>query len=152
MVEPTYATVRLTPASTELLGLASQTTASVVGKLRMAGDSGSRFRQAAVPLGLIARIEPVAAGRPASFEPLDGIGSHALLFRSTFHAELRGHRLLPDVVERLAAIVEATTVGRLLVPRGLDGLMATEEVLRARLAEDRRPDHRAAAAGAGEGA
>jgi hypothetical protein len=57
----------------------------------------------------------------------------AELFGSTFHAELPGHRLLPAVVGDLATIVEATVVGRLSVPRGVDGLAAAERVLQSQL-------------------
>lgn len=150
-VEPTYATVRLTPASADFLDLGAVATAPVVGKLRMADLDGRRFRQAAMPLRFIASLEPAPAGAEASFEPLDGVGSHAILFGSTFHAELSGHHLLPVIVEKLASIVEATTVGRLRVPRGLDGLISAEQVLRHRLAEDRQPDRRAPGPGRGEG-
>lgn len=137
-VEPTYATVRLTPASTDLLGLRAEATSPVVGKMRIRGGSSRRFQQAPVELGLIASIEPAASGRTAMFDRLGGVSAHALLFGSTFHAELRGHRRLPAVVEQLGRIVDSTTVGRLVVPRGLDGLIATEELLRAELSKPSR--------------
>jgi hypothetical protein len=131
MVEPTYATVRLTPATTELLGLASEASSPIVGKVRIAGE-GRPFAQEPVELRLIANLQPVAAGVEARLDILDAVSAHATLFGSTFHAELKG-RLLPAVVARLGTIVESTPVGRLLVPRGLEGLAAAERLLRAQL-------------------
>jgi len=132
-VEPTYATVRLTPTSTELLGIVPDSLATVVGKLRLAGDGERAFRQDRVELALVAVVEPAPAGEPARFERLGGIDAHAELFGSTFHAELSGQRLLPAVVHDLATIVETTEVGRLFIPRGLDGLATAEHVVRSRL-------------------
>lgn len=131
--EPTYATVRLPPASAELLGIVAEPGSTVVGKLRLSDDGARPFRQDAVELALVAVLQPVAAGEVARFERLGGIDAHAELFGSTFHAELSGHRLLPAVVGDLATIVEATVVGRLSVPRGVDGLAAAERVLRSQL-------------------
>jgi len=126
--EPTYPTIRLSPASAELLGLRTVESSSVVGKLRV--DGGDRpFRQSSAELRAIALIEPIEAGRPATFERLDGMSAHARLFGSTFHADLGG-RLLPSVVDQLALLVERTAVGVLTVPRGIDGLGAAERVLR----------------------
>lgn len=133
-VEPTYATVRLTPASADLLGIVPEATSGVVGKLRITGDGDRAFRQQRVELGLIAIIEPAATGQPARFQRLDGIEAHARLFGSTFHAELSQTGRLPGVIERLASIVEVSTVGRLSVPRGIEGLTAAERLLRAHLA------------------
>ena len=134
-VEPTYATVRLTPASIELLGIVPEANSEVVGKLRIAGDDGRRFLQQRVELRLIAIIEPAATGQPARFQPLDGTEAHAMLFGSTFHAELAETGLLPAVIEHLASIVEVCTVGRLGVPRGVEGLAAAEGLLRDHLAQ-----------------
>ncbi|MDQ3895968.1 MAG: hypothetical protein M3326_01750 [Actinomycetota bacterium] len=129
-VEPTYSTVRLTPYSAELLGFGAEGTSSVVGKMRLAGNGGRAFREDRVELGVIAMIEPAPAGEVPRFERLPAMEAHARLFGSTFHADLSGNRLLPGVVDALASIVESTTVGRLSVPRGLDGLFATERLLR----------------------
>ncbi|HEV2068236.1 MAG TPA: hypothetical protein VGR26_00410, partial [Acidimicrobiales bacterium] len=133
VVEPTYATVRLTPASVELLGIVPEASAAVVGKRRITAEGNRAFRQQRVELGLIAIIEPGATGLPARFQPLDGGEAHARLFGSTFHAELSGTGLLPGVIDRLASIVEASTVGRLTVPHGIEGLAAAERLLRANL-------------------
>jgi hypothetical protein len=133
VVEPTYATVRLTPATADLLGMVPEARSEVVGKLRIAGDADRPFRQQRVGLWLIAIIEPAATGQPARFQRLGGSEAHARLFGSTFHAELSGTGLLPTVINRLASIVEASTVGRLTVPRGLEGLAAAERLLRANL-------------------
>ena len=133
VAEPTYATVRLTPASAELLGIDPDPGSTVVGKLRLSGDGPQAPRPDAVELGLVAILDPVPAGETARFQRLGGIDAHAELFGSTFHAELSGQRLLPTVVEDLATIVETTVVGRLSLPWGLDGLAAAERVLRSRL-------------------
>ncbi len=132
-VEPTYATVRLTPLSADLLGVVPEAGSEVVGKLRIAGDGDRAFRQERVELRLIAIIERAATGQPARFQRLDGSEAHARLFGSTFHAELSASGLLPAVIERLASIVETSTVGRLTVPRGIEGLGAAERLLRANL-------------------
>lgn len=139
VVEPTYATVRLTPASVDLLGIVPQANSEVVGKLRIAGDGASRFLQQRVELRLIAIVEPAATGQPARFQPLDGAEAHATLFGSTFHAELSETGLLPAVIEQLASIVEVSTVGRLTVPRGVEGLAAAERLLRHHLAQPGGP-------------
>jgi hypothetical protein len=128
-VEPTYATLRLTPASADLLGIDLSTSSSVVGKMRIAGTGRQAFHQGAVELRLIAVIEPVD-GDGASFEPIRGIEAHARLFGSTFHADLSADHLLPAMLEQLATVVETTTVGRLAVPRGVAGLAAAERLLR----------------------
>ena len=129
-VEPTYATLRLTPTSLEMLGLTHEPVSNVVGKVRLAGEGLRAFRQERVELGLIVVIDPVAAGEQARFEPLGGISAHAALFGSTFHADMSRDRRLPAIVEAIASIIEATTVGRLSVPRGLEGLAAAESLLR----------------------
>jgi hypothetical protein len=136
-VEPTYATVRLSPASAELLGIAADPLPTVVGKLRLSGCGAGAFRQEEVELALIVVVEPVPAGEAARFDRLGGIDAHAELFGSTFHAELSGSRLLPAVVDDLATLIESTVVGRLFVPRGRDGLAAAERWLRSGLEEDR---------------
>lgn len=128
-VEPTYATLRLTPASAGMLGIDPATSSAVVGKMRIAGNGRQAFHQGAVELGLIAIIEPVDDDE-ASFERLNGIDAHARLFGSTFHADLSRTNLLPAMLDQLATIVETTTVGRLAVPRGLAGLASAEQLLR----------------------
>ena len=133
MAEPTYATLRLTPASADLLGVDPSTCSGVVGKMRVHGQGRHAFHQGPVPLRAIAIIEPVTTG-PARFEPLPGAEAHARLFGSTFHAELSRAERLPATLEGLAAIVETTTVGLLRVPRGLDGLASAERLLRASVA------------------
>jgi hypothetical protein len=133
--EPTYATLRLTPATTDLLGIDPAVCSEVVGKVRVHGHGREAFHQGPVELRAIAIIEPVAAGE-ARFEPLAGADAHARLFGSTFHAELSRNDRLPATLEGLAAIVETTTVGLLLVPRGLDGLASAELLLRALVAPD----------------
>lgn len=135
--EPTYATLRLTPASTDLLGIDPAACSGVVGKMRVHGQGRQAFHQGPVELRAIAIIEPVSAGE-ARFEPLAGAEAHARLFGSTFHAELSRNDRLPATLEGLAAIVEATTVGLLLVPRGLDGLASAELLLRGLVAPDGR--------------
>src|SRR5690606_11090676 len=101
----------------------------VVGKVRVHGQGRRSFHQGPVELGAIAIIEPVTTGE-AHFEPLPGAEAHARLFGSTFHAELSRADRLPATLAGLAAIVEATTVGLLRVPRGLDGLASAERLLR----------------------
>lgn len=130
-VEPTYATVRLTPDSADLLGMDPSKSAAVIGKMRIAGEGSQAFSQEVVELRVIAIIEPAGAGEEARFEPLDGIDAHARLFGATFHSDLSQDRLLPAVLDRLASIVETSAVGRLTVPRGLEGLTAAERLLRA---------------------
>ncbi len=136
-VEPTYSTVRLTPASADLLGIQPEATSAVVGKRRIADEGASPFSQERVELRLIAIIQPGAAGSAADFERLGPLDAHAELFGSTFHADLSGGRLLESIVDRLASIVETTPVGRLTVARGLDGLAAAELSLRTLLESDR---------------
>lgn len=131
--QPTYSTVRLAGAGMALVGLPPSAGSPVVGKRRLTGEGDAAFLPAPVPLHLVAVVEPVAAGEGARFEAIAGIEAHAELFGSTFHAELASRRLLPTVVEELASIVETTAVGRLAVPRGVEGLAAAERVLRTRL-------------------
>lgn len=136
MAEPTYPTVRLSPASADLLGIDTRTAPSVVGKVRLPANGGEPFRQDPVEVRLIASLEPAPAGDDARFEQLSGVEAHARLFGSTFHAELTRERLLAAIVGDLASIVETATVGRLSVPRGLDGLAAAERLLQHRLDGD----------------
>ena len=131
--EPTYPTVRLSEASMRLLGLDLGDASPVVGKLRLTGQGTSAFNPACVALRVIAIVTPTAAGEPARFEPIGGVEAHAELFGSTFHADLATRRLLPAIVDDLAAIVDTTTIGRLTVPHGLAGLAASERLLRASL-------------------
>jgi hypothetical protein len=133
MVEPTYPTVRLTKDAAHLLGMPVDVGSPVAGKRRLA-DEGQRFRQEPAVLALIARIEPVAAGEPASFTKLRGAEAHTALLTSTIHADVRGGALFQDVLGRLVDVVERVTVGRLCVPRGRDGLADAERVLRDGLA------------------
>ena len=130
MAEPTYTTVRLSPASADLLGIDRQAASSVVGKVRIPANGDQPFRQDPVEVRLIVSLEPAPAGDDARFERLTGVDAHAQLFGSTFHPELSRKRLLPAIVADLASIVETATVGRLTVPRGLDGLAAAERLLR----------------------
>ncbi len=129
-VEPTYSTVRVTPASADLLGIDVKATSAVAGKRRLAGEGTRAFSPERVELHLVAIIQPTESA-VAQFEQVDALDAHAQLFGSTFHAELSGGPLLGSTVDRLASIVERTRVGRLSVPRGLDGLRAAERLLRA---------------------
>lgn len=133
MVEPTYATLRLTPVMAKLLGIHPDASSSVAGKLRVAPDGDRPFRQDLVELRLIVNLEPAGPREASEFKRLAPADAHARLFGSTFHAELLRRSLLAANVERLASIVETTTVGRLTVPRGIDGLAAAEALLRAQL-------------------
>lgn len=133
IAEPTYPTVRLTSASADLLGIDRSGVSYVAGKVRLPVNGSPSFRQDPVELRLIASLEPATGGEAPRFERLAGVDAHACLFGSAFHAELSRSRLLPAVVGGLASVVEATTVGRLTVPRGLDGLAAAERLLRAHL-------------------
>ena len=133
MAEPTYTTVRLSPASADLLGIDRHAAPWVVGKVRIPANGGRPFRQDPVEVRLIASLEPAAAGEDARFVRLTGVDAHARLFGSTFHAELSRKQLLPAIVGDLASIVETATVGRLTVPRDLEGLSAAERLLGAHL-------------------
>jgi hypothetical protein len=124
-VEATYSTVRLTPTSADLLAIDRAATSSVVGKMRIEDADGS-FSGAPVELRLIATITPAPSGEAASLRTLDGVDAHVDLFRSTFHAALTGGGLLEGAVDRLGAIVDRTTVARLTVPRGVEGLAAAD--------------------------
>lgn len=128
-VEPTYPTIRLAPASVDLLGIDPSLETSVIGKTRI--DRPHEFRLQSTTLQVVAILEPVAEGASARFRPLEVIEAHARLFGATFHADLSRSRMLPGVIDGLAAVVENTVVGHLDVPRGLDGLEAAEAVLAA---------------------
>lgn len=130
VVEPTYATIRLSPASMALLGIDESGSTSVIGKKRIEAEGAKAFSQERVELNVIVIIEPVPASDPPRFTKLDGIDAHARLFGATFHADFSQDRLLPSVLDRLAKIVETTTVGRLSVPRGRTGLEGAEQKLR----------------------
>ena len=134
MVEPTYPTVRLTADAARLLGISPDIGSPVAGKLRLGHGDGRRFRQRPAALALIARIEPAAAGDPASFTPLRGAEAHTALLTSTIHADRNGGALFRDVLGGLIHVVETVTVGRLCVPRGLSGLADAERILRDGLA------------------
>jgi hypothetical protein len=129
-VEPTYATVRLTPDSVELLGVDPAMSEGVIGKIRIAGAGAQAFTQEAVELRVIAIIDPVQAEVEARLDRLDSISAHARLFGATFHADLAADRSLPGVLDRLATIVETSIVARLSIPRGLAGLAVAESLLR----------------------
>jgi hypothetical protein len=129
MVEPTYPTVRLTRHATELLGLPTDVGSKVANKRRLS-DEGQRYRQEPATLAMIARIEPVPAGVPASFTKLRGAEAHTALLTSTIHADVKGGPLFRQVMTGLIDVVERVTVGRLCVPRGRDGLADAERVLR----------------------
>jgi hypothetical protein len=133
--EPTYATVRLTTAGAELLGVADAGS-MVAGKVRLDDSAACAFRQEPVELHMVAIVER-ATGPDASFERLRGIDAHAELFGSTFHADLSADHL-PAIVDGIAAIVESTIVGRLRVPEGLAGLHAAEQLLRRSVDEGAR--------------
>lgn len=127
--EPTYSTVRLSAASVELLGIDPDSTVPVAGKLRI-DDARRPFEPDAVDLRVLASIVRAPEGAAASFERLDAMDAHALLFGSTFHAELSSGPRLASTVDHLARIIEAADVGRLTVPEGRPGLAAAEAVLR----------------------
>jgi len=131
--EPTYTTLRLTPAGAELVGIDVADTSPVVGKLRLDGRTGSPFRQEPVPLRVVAVIEPDELAAEASFEPLSGMDAHAELFGSTFHSDFARDQRLPQVLTGLANIIESSSIGRLRVPRGRSGLASTELLLRSLL-------------------
>jgi hypothetical protein len=126
-VEPTYPTIRLTPASVELLGIDPDAETSVIGKTRI--HRPGEFVLDPSPLRLVAIIEPVPDDEPAAFHPMPDIEAHARLFGSTFHADLSRSRMLPGVIDGLATVIENALVGRLAVPRGIQGLAAAERVL-----------------------
>jgi hypothetical protein len=129
-VEPTYATVRLTPAAADLVGIDPTGCSPVVGKLRVEASGSRAFRSAPVHLRSIAVVVPVPEGASAGFEPLGAIDAHARLFGATFHADYSRTARLPTVMSSLARIVERVVVGLLSVPRGLEGLREAERVLR----------------------
>lgn len=131
--EPTYSTIRLSAASIELLGIDPSSTVPVAGKLRI-DDPTRPFAPDAVAVRVVASVVRAPAGAAASFERLDGMDAHALLFGSTFHAELSGGRRLTTTVDHLARIIETADVGRLTIPGGRRGLAAAERVLRDALA------------------
>lgn len=131
--EATYPTVRLTKESASLLGIDRAAGSPVAGKIRLADDRLHPFAAAPVILGVIAIVIPGDSGDAARFDLIGGAEAHAELFGSTFHADLRTRRLLPRIVEDLGRIVDATSVGRLVVPRGRAGLEEAEAVLRTTL-------------------
>lgn len=127
--DPTYSTIRLTPAAAELLAIVPEPGSAVAGKMRLTGRGVRPFQQAPVSLSVIAVLEPVAAGVEAAFIPMRGVEAHAELFGSTFHVDLTGGPRMRHVVASLASVVEQVTVGRLRVPRGIEGLRAAEILL-----------------------
>jgi hypothetical protein len=130
-VEPIFPTIRLTPDAGALLGIPAGEGTEVVGKRRLS-DAGAAlpFRQEPARLWLVAVLDPAPADRSAALSRLHGVDAHAALFSGAFHADLGGGPLMRDVVGRLAVVAETTTVARLTVPRGRDGLAAAEALLR----------------------
>ena len=126
--EPTYPTIRLTPDAVDLLAIRDPGE-RVVGKTRLVPGPGRPFDQEPAEVAVIARVEPVPAGQPAEVARLRGVDAHAALFGCTFHADLGGP-LMRSVLDRLAGVPDMTVVARLTVPRGREGLAATETVLR----------------------
>lgn len=135
--EPTYSTVRLTVAATELLGMAPDAGSDVVGKRRLESAGPQPFRRDPAVVGLIAFVVPVPADRIATVSRLRGAHAHATLFGTAFHTELGRGDLLRSVVNRLAIVTESVTVARLAVPRGREGLAAAEIALRRELSNRR---------------
>lgn len=128
--ESTYSTIRLTPESFDMLGLDRSSAPTILHKFRLADADTPGFSQERFDLGLIAIINPGGAGDDPRFEPIRGALAHARIFGSTFHSDFEGDQLLPSVMDAIASIVDQITVGYLTVPRGLDGLAATEQLLR----------------------
>ncbi len=128
-VEPTYATVRLTLESIDLLGITPEAGSEVVGKRRVQGYGAEAFQQGPVELALIAVLQPTSEAQ-AGFVRLRGVEAHAALFSSTFHLDLRARPFLRDTMNRLAEVAAAVVVGRLSVPRGAAGLARADQALR----------------------
>jgi hypothetical protein len=131
--EPTYPTVRLTQDAARLLGMAPDVGSGIAGKRRLS-DDGQRFRQQPAALALIARLEPVPEGEPATFTKLRGAEAHTALLTSTIHADVTGGAMFQNVLTGLVQVVESVQVGRLSVPRGRAGLADAERILRESLA------------------
>jgi hypothetical protein len=131
--EPTYPTVRLTPDAAHLLGMPPDVGSPIAGKRRLT-DEGQRFRQQPAVLALVARIEPVPAGQPATLTTVRGAEAHTALLTSTIHADVTGGALFQDVLTGLVRVVESVPIRRLSVPRGRQGLADAERLLRESLA------------------
>jgi hypothetical protein len=129
LVEPTYSTVRLTEAAARLIGVDPSSCSPIVGKLRLPASSDGDFDGAPVELIAIVAVEPAGEGGAAAFERLDAIDAHARLFAGCFHADFSGEARLPALMTGLASVVEEALVGRLTVPRGLEGLAEAERSL-----------------------
>lgn len=139
-VEPTYASLRVTPFSAGLVSLEGIATSMVVGKMRVAGEAAEQFQQDPVELRVIAIMRPVSESGQAQFSRLHGVQAHVGLFSATFHADFSASLGLPAITNRLTELVRTTTIGVLDVPRGIDGLRAAEQVLRSALvAADEMP-------------
>jgi hypothetical protein len=126
--EPTYSTMRLTFDSLKMLDIDPKKSAPIAGKVRVTGEGPEVFRPEPVELCVIAILVAGTAGSEATFTAVDGVEAHAELFGSTFHPDLT----MPSIartVDELGRIVDATTVGRLTVPRGRAGLSAAERLL-----------------------
>lgn len=130
MVEPTYATVRLTADAAGMLGISPEDASVVVGKRRLAGKGQHGFRQQPVVLETVVLLQAIDRDQPAVFTRLRGIDAHAALFSSAFHVDLARGALLQRTIDEVARTVEGCIVGRLTVPRGMAGLAAAERLLR----------------------
>ena len=129
-VQPTYATLRLTTASRDLLGLHDTPVIDVVGKHRVVGTAAAELHPEPVPIRLIACLDPADETEDAVLTPLVGVAAHAELFGSMFHAGLSDPEIVTPVVEGLATIIETVHVTRLTLPRGIPGLESAERLLR----------------------
>lgn len=128
-VEPTYSTMRLTTAATQLLGLPEDAGVLVAGKRRLRVFSkGSGTRRS--PLVAIARLVPVPATEDCVFTRRRGAAGMNVLLTNTFHVDLGAGGPLAGMVESLADIAASVVVGDLTVPRGRNGLDAADRVLR----------------------
>ena len=134
--EPTYSTIRLTPAAGDLLGIDLTAAPPVVGKRRVVDTDRFSFSGDVVDLDVVVVLERSST---AGFRPLGGIDAHVRLFSSTFHADLATRSALPSVVDRLALLVETTKVAVLSVPAGREGLGEAERCLRRVVSGTSRP-------------
>ncbi len=121
--EATYASIRLTDNSVDLLDVDDHT--PIAGKHRL-GLGSFDVLEEPVDLAVLAFVEPADT---TAIERLGPAATHAALFGSTFHADLDPDRTLPRVFEELAHVVEATIAVTLRVGRGIDGLDAARDAL-----------------------
>jgi hypothetical protein len=132
-VESTYAGIRLTADSHQLLGLRAGHGPEVAGKRAVSATTTGAFLQAPLPLAAVVVVEPVTVAHPELI-PLRGVDAHAALFRATFRSDLADIGSLNAIVDRLADVIESVPVGRLTVPRGRAGLASAEQLLRREVA------------------